>query len=434
MRVSTKLFNEQQVRGFQEIRSDMQGIQEKIASGKNINRASDDPVGAVNLSVVKEQKEVVGQFLRNASVANTRLDLSDKTLDELTSVLTRMTELTATAGNGTYDGFGHQAILQEMKQLSEVALSLANTSDSLGRPLFAGRSAVDRPFSKDLDGSIAYNGDRGQHSVQISESLNVATGIDGGSAFMRVETFDALGVSTGRRSVFDIMQSAMNSVDTAAQIKSQATGGNKTRLNFNLPSKMESWTFTLAGNAGPKIINADIAKDNLGALVTAINAVTADTSVSAELEVATGHIILTDVTEGEIMIKDISIKGQDRAANALSSYVSFTQIDGSLKDIGPTVKLTDRDQLVAYNTGAMRNAIDSISTQRSIVASQMSKNEIQSNILESRKMTIERDVSALSDTDLAAMITKLQGQMTNLEAAQAAFSKIGQQSLFDYLR
>jgi len=55
-------------------------------------------------------------------------------------------------------------------------------------------------------------------------------------------------------------------------------------------------------------------------------------------------------------------------------------------------------------------------------------------VLESRKLIVERDVSALSDTDLAEMITKLQGQMTNLEAAQAAFSKIGQQSLFDYLR
>ena len=47
-----------------------------------------------------------------------------------------------------------------------------------------------------------------------------------------------------------------------------------------------------------------------------------------------------------------------------------------------------------------------LSMQRSIVASQMSKNEVQSDILESRKMTIEKDVSALSDTDLAEMITK----------------------------
>lgn len=434
MRVSTKLFNAQQVRGFQEIRSDMQGIQEKISSGKNINRASDDPVGAVKLSVAKEQKEVVSQFLKNTGVANTRLDLSDKTLDELTSVLTRMTELTATAGNGTYDGFGHQAILQEMKQLSEVALSLANTSDSLGRPLFAGRSSVNMPFSKGLDGNVVYNGDRGRHTVQISESLNVATGIDGGSAFMRVETFDALGNSTGRRSVFDIMQSAMNSIETAAEIKGRASGGNKTRLELNLPSKMETWSFTLGGNAGSKVITADIAKDNLDALVTAINAVTAQTSVSAAKDTATGDLILTDVTEGEIIIEDISIKGQDRAANALSSYIAFTKLDGSLNKIGPTVKLTDKDQLVAYNTSAMKNAIDSLSTQRSVIASQMSKNEIQSNVLESRKLMIEKDVSALSDTDLAAMITKLQGQMTNLEAAQAAFSKIGQQSLFDYLR
>ena len=59
---------------------------------------------------------------------------------------------------------------------------------------------------------------------------------------------------------------------------------------------------------------------------------------------------------------------------------------------------------------------------------------MQKDVLEGRKLVVDRDVSKLNDTDLAEMITKLQGQMTNLEAAQAAFSKIGQQSLFDYLR
>ena len=78
--------------------------------------------------------------------------------------------------------------------------------------------------------------------------------------------------------------------------------------------------------------------------------------------------------------------------------------------------------------------MDSISIQRSSIASQMGKNEVQRNVLETRKLAVDRDVSALNDTDLAEMITKLQGQMTNLEAAQAAFSKISQQSLFDYLR
>jgi flagellar hook-associated protein 3 FlgL len=47
---------------------------------------------------------------------------------------------------------------------------------------------------------------------------------------------------------------------------------------------------------------------------------------------------------------------------------------------------------------------------------------------------VERDVSRLGDADLAELITSLQSQMTNLNAAQAAFAKIGQQSLFDFLR
>jgi len=63
MRVSNKLFNEQQVRAFQSMRSDMQGIQEKIASGNKINRASDDPMGAVN-----SQKIQIWQICGSTSV------------------------------------------------------------------------------------------------------------------------------------------------------------------------------------------------------------------------------------------------------------------------------------------------------------------------------------------------------------------------------
>jgi flagellar hook-associated protein 3 FlgL len=339
-----------------------------------------------------------------------------------------MTELTATAGNGVYDGFGHQAILNELKQLSEVALGLANTTDSMGRPLFAGRSSVDVPFTRNVDGTVAYHGDRGQHSVQVSESLTTLTGIDGGSAFMRVET------PNGRRSVFEVIQSAMNSIETGAQIKGQATGGNKTRLDFTLPSKIETWSFTLSGNAGAAQITAEVARDNLGAMVTEINRLTSQTSVSAAIDAATGDIILTDITEGEIKVEDISISGQDSASEKLTSYVEFTKLDGSLAATGPTVKLTDRDQLIAYNISSMSAAMDSISAKRSLIASQMSKNGMQKDVLEGRKLVVDRDVSKLNDTDLAEMITKLQGQMTNLEAAQAAFSKIGQQSLFDYLR
>jgi flagellar hook-associated protein 3 FlgL len=40
----------------------------------------------------------------------------------------------------------------------------------------------------------------------------------------------------------------------------------------------------------------------------------------------------------------------------------------------------------------------------------------------------------LNDADLAKLVTDLQAQLTNREAAQQAFAKIGQQSLFDFIR
>ena len=59
MQVSTKLFNDQQIRQFGKLTADIQEKQEKIASGKAILRASDDPVTAVELSAAREQEQLL---------------------------------------------------------------------------------------------------------------------------------------------------------------------------------------------------------------------------------------------------------------------------------------------------------------------------------------------------------------------------------------
>ena len=44
------------------------------------------------------------------------------------------------------------------------------------------------------------------------------------------------------------------------------------------------------------------------------------------------------------------------------------------------------------------------------------------------------EVSELGDADLTKLVTDLQATIVNRDAAQAAFVKIGQQSLFDFLK
>ena len=65
MKISNRLFNDQQIRQFSRQMEDIQNIQGRISSGKNIIFASDDPVGAVELSGLNDVTTRIDQFLKN---------------------------------------------------------------------------------------------------------------------------------------------------------------------------------------------------------------------------------------------------------------------------------------------------------------------------------------------------------------------------------
>ena len=130
-------------------------------------------------------------------------------------------------------------------------LGLANTTDANGQGIFSGYNGVGRPFELNVDGSVGYLGNRGQNNLQISENMTIATNIDGGSAFMRIDT------DGGRRSLFDIVDLTINAVETASAFTSRANALNKAVVDFELPSRLEKWSLDLSG-IGSKTITASI--------------------------------------------------------------------------------------------------------------------------------------------------------------------------------
>ena len=428
MQVSTKLLNQQQVRQFSKINDKIADVQERVSTGKSILRASDDPVAAVNLSVAKEQSLLLGQFERNIASAENKLNMTDLTLQETVNVLTRFSELITMARNGALNEEGHLAISTEMRQLKEVLLGLANTTDANGQGIFSGFNGVDRPFEMKVDGSVEYLGNRGQNSLAISENMSISTNIDGGSAFMRIDT------EGGRRSLFDIVDLTINAVETASAFSPKANANNRANVYFELPSRMEEWSLELSGSIGSKTITASINEGGLQNMVDAINAVTAETGTAASLNADGTSITLVDDMNGDITIKNIQIEGINAALDQVVSYIEFTGMDADGVATTKPQKMTDADQLVSSSIGNMQKAIDNLSLQRAYVGGQLSKAATQIDVVGARKLAVDRDVSRLGDADLAALITDLQAQLTNLNAAQAAFAKIGQQSLFDYIR
>ncbi len=69
-----------------------------------------------------------------------------------------------------------------------------------------------------------------------------------------------------------------------------------------------------------------------------------------------------------------------------------------------------------------------------MAAQHSSKAQVQMDAIQNRKLVVDRNISKMGDADLAKLVTDLQAQLTNRDAAQQAFAKIGQQSLFDFIR
>ena len=427
MQISNKLFNQQQLGNFGRLNKDIQQLQSKIASGKNILKASDDPLGAIQLSAAKEQKELLGKFSSNVAAAQVRLEQANSVMGEITNVLTRMSELTTMAGNGAYDAFNREAIAREMEQLKDVLLSQVNTKDTRGQSLFSGFNSNVEAFSRNKDGTVIYNGDRGVQSLQISENMTVNTSIDGGTAFMKVQTPD------GNRSLFDIADSAVNAIRSATAVTSFGTAASIANLDFTLPNQLQNWTFNLEGSAGTASITASVSDQNLQGFVDEVNAASVQTGISATLE-ADGTVTLNDASSGEIKMSEVSIEGYEFSNETLVSYVDLKAVDGAGTTITNPVRLTDTGQLIRESMANFDNAIANIGNQKAYIGAHASKAQMQLDAIRSRELVVTSQVMNLEDADLTKLVTELQTQMVTRDAAHQAFAKIGQQSLFDFLR
>jgi flagellar hook-associated protein 3 FlgL len=196
----------------------------------------------------------------------------------------------------------------------------------------------------------------------------------------------------------------------------------------------QSWSFSLAGAKGSVDVTTTAESGNLQKIVDDINIHTPATGITASVEADGKTIKLSDSESGNISISGIQIKGQDGADSEVLSKLEFTPIDEAGKAVGSTRSLADVDQLLGTNLENMRAAMDHLSLQQTRLGAYGTKATVQLEALTTRTMVVTKDISKINDADLAQLVTTLQAQLTNRDAAQQAFAKIGQQSLFDFIR
>ena len=425
MKISSKLFNEQQLSLLSKQMEKIQSVQSKISSGKNIVFASDDPVGAVELSGLNDISSKVQQYINNAELSLSRLQMMDDTLEATKNVFIRTKELAIQAANDVLAPSDRESIALEFDELKKELISLANTKDSTGAHLFSGFKTQTVPFVMDSEGTVSYKGDRGVINLAVSESRMLESTIDGGSVFKDIVT--SSGVSTD---LFEAVDNISRSIRTASSgvEAAKAPGIAKINLTNEDPG---TYSFTITSGSKTADFSIGITGSDLSDLATAINA--ADLDITASLEDSNTTLKLTNQYSYDIEMSNVQIPGITKSQTDPTSFSTFQPVDASGNNLGNSQTIYDFDQTIASRLDEMMTIQNHLSNQRAKVGARINSANRQTDIMRERHLLINKDISKLADADLAELVTQLQSQITSQEATQKAFVRISQLNLFDHI-
>jgi flagellar hook-associated protein 3 FlgL len=163
-------------------------LQEQLASLKEVNRPSDDPLAISKILDLNNSIKQNDEYKDTISDAIDWTNVQDASLQNATDSVQRIYTLIQQAANGSYNSDDRQAIKSEILQEVETLVDSLNTNFG-GKYIFAGKNTTTAPFEVvyDEDGAfqgIAYHGSTGEDEngflpKEISRGVTVNLRTDG---------------------------------------------------------------------------------------------------------------------------------------------------------------------------------------------------------------------------------------------------------------
>jgi flagellar hook-associated protein 3 FlgL len=182
MRVTQSMLAGNSLRNLSKSYEKMGTYQDQLATGKKINRPSDDPVVAMKGMHYRTNLTEVEQYQRNISEAYQWMENSEAGIEQGTQVLQRVRELMVQASNGTNSPEDLKAIGAEMKQLKEDLVGSANTQVA-GNYIFNGTQTKEAPVTLNADGTVTVNIDKSPFEIEVSKGVQLKANINSENVF-----------------------------------------------------------------------------------------------------------------------------------------------------------------------------------------------------------------------------------------------------------
>ncbi len=164
-------------------------LQEKLSTGRRVNRPSDDPSAAALALSYRADIALNDQHQRATADAVARMNASEAAMGGATDSLQRVRELAVQAGSPGISPQELQALGEEVDQLLGHMVQLGNANFA-GQFLFAGHQTQTPPFTTTTAGTLVtavnYVGDTGALKREIGVGVTVDINVAGSDAFGNV--------------------------------------------------------------------------------------------------------------------------------------------------------------------------------------------------------------------------------------------------------
>jgi flagellar hook-associated protein 3 FlgL len=292
MRVTSDIAYNNLLRDIERISERMQITQLQIASGKRLNKPSDDPGAVSDVIRIQAEQGEISQYQDNIATAKSRLNYADATLQGVETMVERVRNLALMSLGNISNASLHTA---EISGLRDQLLSAANSTID-GQFMFAG-SNVDSPaYTQASNGTVTYNGNTDVVRVQIGRTATLQVQVPGSDVF------------TGTVDIFATIQNVMTAMNA----------GDKAAIAAEV-TKLEQFSSVIGNTLG-----------KVGGLINVAQSVASDltqyslgrTAQRSRLEDVDLAAALTDYTQAETALRAATAVGARISNISILDYLS----------------------------------------------------------------------------------------------------------------
>jgi flagellar hook-associated protein 3 FlgL len=175
-RITNSMVSRTVLADIQNVQAQLTTTQERLSSGKQITKPSDDPFGTSRSLLFTSEISANTQYQSNVQDASSWLTTTDTALSSISGDAGRARDLMLQGANGTLDQNDKDAIADELDQLVESIKTAGNTQYA-GNYVFAGTATQTAPFT--VGGADTYAGNTDAINRAIGQGVTMQVNVTG---------------------------------------------------------------------------------------------------------------------------------------------------------------------------------------------------------------------------------------------------------------